>query len=251
MNTDKMIPISYVKKITPLVVGDVIYVDSRNEEVTITSELLTWYNEDLTRDHKFFVASFADRPNAGARPVVRGVDVDATSEAGDSIAVVTSWALGLKNGRSVKSWRPNHQAMLEQYQAERLEEAYNQNDLPSGIDAAFDESLAWPTKEESERMKPIGQNGNNGEHYTKDATVDRLGVFLRHNNLILDKEGVVDCVIRQLAEMHDIDTRSDEDKLRDEVIWCSESLARGFVVAGELADKLLASDKFDITLRGK
>lgn len=68
MNTDKLIPISYIKNITPLVVGDVIWMDYRKSTVVLEEQWqVNMANSD--GDERNFVVSFADRPNTGKQPV--------------------------------------------------------------------------------------------------------------------------------------------------------------------------------------
>ena len=50
---------------------------------------------------------------------------------------------------------------------------------------------------------------------SNDLELQRLVHFVFSNKLIADGENPVDCVIRELAEKHNIDTRSDKQKAAD------------------------------------
>lgn len=114
MNTDKLIPILYVNKFTPLVVGDEIYNAFLDVKSNLTeSGALLINGSDYF--NQLFVVSFADRPNTGTQPV------------GDDVVVDVSWNDSAKaQDRSWKisnpeeTWKPNYAAMLKQYKAEQL-----------------------------------------------------------------------------------------------------------------------------------
>ena len=53
---------------------------------------------------------------------------------------------------------------------------------------------------------------------SNDLELQRLVHFVFSNKLIADGENPVDCVIRELAEKHNIDTRTDEEKSVDKIV---------------------------------
>lgn len=89
---------------------------------------------------------------------------------------------------------------------------------------------------------------------SNDLELQRLADFVCLNKLINDGENPVDCVIRELAEKHDIDLRSNEDKLRDEITSMIEDMSKRNICyaagAFTIACQLMASDKFEIKLKG-
>lgn len=120
-NADKLIPIDFSRNITPFVIGDVMNHAVAGRFTLETDDQVKNFNNGNLLDNDYSIVSFADRPNTGERPVGDDVAVDVASEDGYKIAVITSWALGLKEGRSIKSWKPHYPSVLKQYQAEQLE----------------------------------------------------------------------------------------------------------------------------------
>lgn len=138
MDVKNLIPISYVKKFTPLVVDDNL-ISSVGAKYKVTSETLDHWNEIDNQDDKWFVVSFADRPNTGTQPVGDDVAIN-TNWNFDNVllASVVQWRIEDNN----ETWKPNHAAMLKQWQAKQL-------------------------TEEAKRMDNIAMNGNDGDHYDK------------------------------------------------------------------------------------
>lgn len=139
MNKDKLIPIDFSRNITPPVAGDTMWNDYLKVEFDLTESAASLLSDD-GNDPALFVVSFADRPNTGKQPVGDDVVVDAwhesncyTERAGD-----LTWLID--EGLPLAKWKPNHDAMLKQWQAEQL-------------------------TEEAKRMDNIAMNGNDGDHY--------------------------------------------------------------------------------------
>jgi hypothetical protein len=122
MNTANLIPISYVKKITPLVVGDLLVSDHLGELVGSQDESIEMWNSNRS-DDLWCLVSFADRPNTGTQPVDIGdllVDVEyyySHKDFGTKTLTVDELVWG--SVTTYKSWKPNHAAMLKQWQAEQ------------------------------------------------------------------------------------------------------------------------------------
>jgi hypothetical protein len=146
MDTSKLIPISYVKKITPLAVGDKV-IHASDTMVSTIFDIETW-NEDKN-DDGWFVVSFADRLNEGAQPVDGDVIVDICNRHG-SIHTDDADTINWDNSTRVidiKSWKPNHAAMLKQWQAEQLELKMAEKLSPSNSEPHPDDIEAWSAKD--------------------------------------------------------------------------------------------------------
>jgi len=117
MNTDNLIPISFVKKFTPLVIDDVIFDTRTGEEYTIRSES-SGFNQAYDGDDNIFLVSFADRPNAGEQPVGDDVVVDAEYYDGgyhpDQQARHFEW-----DDEGIKSWKPSRDPLLAKFKSEQ------------------------------------------------------------------------------------------------------------------------------------
>lgn len=141
MNTKEMLPISHVKKFTPLVVGDVVMSDNREHVITGGSEslLATWNSEISDKDWR--LVSFAGRPNTGIQPVGDDIMVDVSwSDPDDPMkAQNRNWHISETN----ETWKPNHAAMLKQYQAEQAK-ADRSKLAQSEIDALSEALLGSP-----------------------------------------------------------------------------------------------------------
>jgi len=121
MNTDKLIPISYVKKITPMVVDDVIWMDYRKSTVVLEEQWqVNMANSD--GDIRNFVVSFADRPNTGGKPDCASLMIDVEFNYGrkDKHKGADCFVWSKRADPAIALWKPNHAAMLKQYQAEQL-----------------------------------------------------------------------------------------------------------------------------------
>lgn len=135
MNTDKMIPIDLSINITPLIVGDVIYNNFVKHEWAIDKDEVDDFNEVGDSFNTYFVVSFADRPNTGENPVGDDVVVDAwheceryTDRAGD-----LTWIID--DGLPLAKWKPNHEAMLKQWEAEQAKDVHIDNDDDLAVDS--------------------------------------------------------------------------------------------------------------------
>jgi len=157
MDTKTMIPIDFSRKITPFVLGDILYSESIDESFEIDEEdqaaaFNLKYTGVTIHDNDYFVVSFADRPNTGTQPVgddvMINVDFDHLCENIPASSVFwegEGGAIGVG-----ETWKPNKESMLKQYQAEQLEQ-------------------------EAKRMDNITMNGNDGEHYEK-ANIEKAAV---------------------------------------------------------------------------
>ena len=128
-----MIPISYVKSITPLIAGDEIcfFMQERWQSEFVVSKLkgtiypdelhsrcCIFNDEDLIK-YKVCAISFADRPNTGTQPVGDDVVVDVVYDGGTKHTVKAKdpgWLTEeTENTAATTSWKPNHAAMLADY----------------------------------------------------------------------------------------------------------------------------------------
>jgi hypothetical protein len=118
MNTEKVIPISYVKKFTKLAVGDVLVNINNDSELTLNVNNIHEANLSWP-DRNYSVVSFADRPNTtGAQPIKSSVAVDISFHGAVHFNRRPSEWLWF-TGAGISSWKPNHAAMLKQYQSEQ------------------------------------------------------------------------------------------------------------------------------------
>lgn len=144
MNTDKLVPIDFSRNITRAVTGDVVWNNYMKIEFSLTEDSAAKANSGGA-DGVFFVVSFADRPNTGNQPVGDDVVVSVKWDDGEyqpyRLATSFSWIF-TRHGPNAESWKPNHAAMLKQWQASQL-------------------------TEEAKRMDNIARNGNDGDHYDK------------------------------------------------------------------------------------
>lgn len=358
MNTDKLVPIDFSRKITPPVIGDKFYNSKLKTTFIIDGEdgqieTLKYVHKSFDTSH-FYVISYADRPNTGKQPVDDDVVVDGNYGDGEidtDVANCYNWP-----NSSMSSWKLNHAAMVERYQASLPKPiptddkgwptAEQQENINPGINPELAASMVAPvgkvvsglivSKQElsaiqtlerfgykyengvwsQQDVKPEANTINaatalhvfagwltslkepitfSGNHWATpaadmaaeiikinglddvidfdnakipsdsvitvckdeikpelaaymvphvmDSSIKRLGVFLRKNELVIEGEGVIDCVIRELAEKHGIDIRTDEEKLRDAIvdIWEQEPDKDAII------DALLAS----FTIKGK
>ncbi len=152
MNTDNLIPIDFSRKITPSVDGDLIWDDKKKVEFTVSGyDSLSIREASSSELTHLYVISFADRPNTGKQPVGDDVVIDFICDNGEGQHLVASkieWKLGDSHGFSPKSWKPNHAAMLKQWQAEQSKEwpsCDSQENIGPGVALAggdsFKESL--------------------------------------------------------------------------------------------------------------
>ncbi len=128
MSTEKMIPIDFSRNITPFIIGDKFYSSSDGIEFYAKTEFdleVLNDNSGIKRPH-LFVVSFADRPNTGTQPVGDDVVVDFFMTDGDErteLANSFPWQRKPKSGfYIIKTWKPNHAAMLANYQQSQLAE---------------------------------------------------------------------------------------------------------------------------------
>jgi len=205
MNKDEMLPISYVKKITPLVAGDG-WADSSGRSGIINSGNIGGFNDDDCCRSKCFITSFADRPNTGKHPVGDDVVVDCIlrngkppAENDNRIARGFNWGIKTEFSSDVISWKPNKDAMLKQYQAEQLEQGVHIDD--DGDLAVGAEKVGVATKEVNaatalyafagwltSMREPITFSSG---HWATPAA-DMVGAFINLNNLadVIDFDSV-------------------------------------------------------------
>lgn len=130
MNTDKLFTIAYSKKITPLVIGDVLIKIGASRE-TIIKDCLEHWNDADGQDENWFVVSFAPRPNTGKQPVDGSVSIDATFGQGfanDMPADYFDWTI-YYGDRNLKTWKLNHAALLAKYQSEQALQKLSEGDV--------------------------------------------------------------------------------------------------------------------------
>jgi hypothetical protein len=129
MNTEKLIPISFSRKITPAVAGDVIAHPLGNKYTLQAPgvELVKTGAYD-----EYFVVSFADRTNTGKQPVGDDVIVDMNCLCDPEKAKSISWSSEYQRD---DSWKPNHAAMLKQWQAEQANPGVDFDDALKEFDA--------------------------------------------------------------------------------------------------------------------
>jgi hypothetical protein len=129
MDIKKMIPIDFSRKITPFVMGDKLLNagTGRHFEIDDKGQLSAFNKYDKEDKGVYFVSSFADRPNTGTQPVGDDVVVDVkfNNKYHEDTATSYRWALGIVGSCDIFCWKPNHAAMLKQWQAEQLEEAHD------------------------------------------------------------------------------------------------------------------------------
>lgn len=114
---DFLIPIDYVKKFTTLVVGDKWATDTQSGVIDESDvDLFNGQN----RNESLCITSFADRPNTGKQPVGGDVVVDVyyKSKWHTGSACFYVWSFD-DNAADITKWKPNHSALLKQYQAEQ------------------------------------------------------------------------------------------------------------------------------------
>lgn len=178
MSTDKLIPISYVKKFTPLIVGDVLYNSEAGLEYTINGNdgQLENCNDDNRFNDRMLIVSFADRPNTGKQPVGDDVMIDADFDylCENIPASSVSWE---DSGGTVgvgETWKPNHAAMLKQYQAERAKGEMSEFYGMLGVDgAASYKSTCEPQPETptfTQAMDDAGESPPVGSEFEEAAT---------------------------------------------------------------------------------
>ena len=271
VNTDNSIPISYVKKFTPLVVGDG-WENSITDSVGFISEDdVSWFNR--FNSEGLCIKSFVDRPNTGTQPVGDDVVVNiihSNYSPGLYKDKSSNWIWGINpRGPSIKSWKPNHAAMLKQYQSEQeppkliagkwavegeslftdtsggeltysgidgLKDGYTLEVKPPlvnwGGEQRFDFGMVYLDCCDNE-CEFIGLNS--GNVIGKPTAKDGIAMHNKHFISISDKD-----------KCKPIDTRTDKEKLRDTLsyminVYTDEQ-------SDEIAGGLLSSDKFTITL---
>lgn len=118
---NNMIHIDFSRNITPFVMGDKLYnAEAKRHFVIDDKDQLAAFNNHNEKDKdKYFVVSFAERPNTGKQPVGDDIMVNIKNEPtayrADSPLIV--W----ESPEFDASWKPNHSAMLKQWQAGQLE----------------------------------------------------------------------------------------------------------------------------------
>lgn len=144
MDIDEVLPVAWLKdKGIEFVPGDVYAIKCGDNVQPLTIEGAETLNR--CEHYNGFIKSFADRPNTGKQPV--GDDVFITYKlvgiapwVHPEQAKDIDWSKKIINSYDMTWWKPNHAAMLKQWQAEQL-------------------------TEEAKRMDNITMNGNDGDHY--------------------------------------------------------------------------------------
>jgi hypothetical protein len=181
MNIKNLIPISYVKKITPLIVGDEYYDSTLDRVRKVDGWFLTEPDID---DNRFFVVSFADRPNTGKQPVGDDVVVDVSwPNNGSEGAEYHDWSLGNK-ANVEETWKPNHASMLKQWQAEQ-EFKEVESGLSDGVDWIHGSEYYKPSTKEFFRMPAAGDPATGGyaEYYSHQAQDWKINASVPASNL--------------------------------------------------------------------
>jgi hypothetical protein len=167
MNTKEMLPISYVKKFTPLVEGDVLFYNDGGYEFTLNNDKQVALYNDKDADKYYSLFSFAGRPNTGTQPVGDDVEVDRNWNPHYSMkAKDVNWVIGSASlrgqGVTDETWKPNHAAMLKQWQAEQAKGAtwnVKESHVPHGC-VPSDLEMPDPSVNESSDGSRIGNIGN-------------------------------------------------------------------------------------------
>lgn len=117
MDIKNLPSLEFSRSITPMVAGDkMININEYRKTVSVdTAEI--WNEKDIY-DKRWFVISYADRPNKGKRPVdgdVR-VHINIEPESWRANAQCITWsAIGIN-----KTWKPNHDYMVKACQESQL-----------------------------------------------------------------------------------------------------------------------------------
>jgi len=133
MNTDNLIPISFVKKFTPLAVGDELNLLNGTNPQEVVTVIKVWADGGITTNKgvladnsrwDWALKSFAPRTNTGKRPVDDEVRVDVVYAQGSRFEDIDAGSLkwlteDTESYCATESWKPNHEAWLKQYQSEQ------------------------------------------------------------------------------------------------------------------------------------
>ncbi len=183
MDITKLVPIDFSRKITPFIAGDFIFNSRARHQFNLSDTLqISKFNSGEFENPEnlgdvFYVISYADRSNTGKQPVSDDVVVDRVLESTDDDDAnvktckaksewCTDWELKHEEA-NIKTWKPNHAAMLKQHQ----------------------ESLL---AEEAERMNNVARNGNCGEHYNEVEQAHHVALQM---NELGDRPKPLDIVI--------------------------------------------------------
>ena len=249
-NTDKMIPLDFSQNITPAAIGDILWNEANQVKISVNNGNINRINGRDDNSH-LFVVSFADRPNTGKQPVGDDVAVNAYLK-GQWLTYDKScnfdWAI--KDG--IEKWKPNHSAMLKQYQAEQGLQKLDEGDVimvnsrdelaDAVIAKAEDKPVYTQAMSDKNELPPIGSKcmaDIEGEWFESEVYSHYKDVV--HVYLITDNTFGF---CRDLSDLKPIDNRTDEEKLSDAVY----DAANGLTVDDSLIESLLSSDKFTITL---
>ncbi|MBL4622895.1 MAG: hypothetical protein JKY89_10895 [Immundisolibacteraceae bacterium] len=239
MNTDKLIPASFARKITPFVMKDVMC-DAHGREYTIKSQSqLDDFNGKHKSDGYFFVVSFADRPNTGKQPV------------GDDVVVDTSWNDGLANNEGdskaseytwvsrsgLVSWKPNHAAMLAQY----LDSKCPADDFMEAVEVGVEvKPIYTQAMCDAGELPPVGS-----DFIDEDGDVNLSVAHYKGDVIGMCADSPFTTLAKDCKPI-----RTNADKLRDAILVIIDKHV-GFSLLeanSDLSAELLASDKFTITL---
>jgi len=129
MSKEQGIPISFVKKFTPLSVGDVLSCEDGGYSFTLNNKAhAAIYNkDDELSDKEFKLLSFASRPNIGTQPVRDDIEVTCVGNNGTEFtdrAQKIPWLSTPEkssNGAyyALMKWKPNRAAMLAKFKSEQ------------------------------------------------------------------------------------------------------------------------------------
>ena len=283
MNTDKLVPIDFSRKITPFVAGDIVS-HPDNKEFTLDSGGANKVNEGLFDD--YFIVSYADRPNTGKQPVGDDVVVDmgfGDSDPAEETGRACEYEFGPLTAEEDKiyTWKPNHAYVLKQYQesllAEEAElmddiamnggEHYEQahhvalqtealGDAPKELDIvinpdvkSFDE-ISDNIEAAIEQSKPVfTQEALEVYHGDEWHECIRFGFDIFGSHAYQISSGEFRGEFNATSKPSDFrKIKTEEDKLREAI--AGEISLRARDGLNQIIDELLSSDKFEIKLKG-
>lgn len=152
----------------------------------------------ITREKFQYITSFAERENSGDQPVTDWVPVIMGFSNGNTLKNNASdhfWDLknmhGKCNGGYIVKWKPNAEALVTIYLSEQKEK-----EISDTLDRIAQSDIETPVPNTS---------------YYQDE-LRKVELFVQENELLLPGETPISCVIRELAEKHGIDIRTNEEK---------------------------------------
>lgn len=256
MNTDKLMPIDFSRKITPFVIGDVLDHEIAGRFTLELSDQVAEFNKAKDSDREYSVVSFADRPNTGTQPVGDDIMVDVNLDTAGWHIFECPRLCCWGEHTSIKSWKPNHAAMLKQHQAEQAKQKPNEVDV---IEVESRGELSgWFAKEKEPptftqamadawEFPPIGSEANfecegwgNGAQWCKFHGKALCGGYIiEFHHDTSPTRTTVDLFDPELTTFKPIQT--DEDKLKDAIMDYLDCDAY-------MAQRMMFAPKFTITL---